>query len=117
MARTHRDPSLGRNVAQEPATAAPPTVVMMGETEDPAPVVETVTQPVPERVVEQAPLPATWGVPRDQLPPWNPTWNAPTIRGIAFPASLRAGAPTEAQAAPNPMTGQGNTEFQEPREY
>ena len=47
MARTHRDPSLGRNVAREPAAAVPPTAATAGETVDAAPVVETVTQPAP----------------------------------------------------------------------
>ena len=123
MARTRRNPrSLGRNVAREPAAAAPPAAeppaaATAGETEEPAPVVETVTQLAPPPSVIHPPMPAIWGVPRDQLPPWNLIWDRPPIRGIALPDSLQVMLPSGAPPATNPTTTGprgDNTEYEEP---
>ena len=115
MARTRRDPSLGRNAAREPAAAAPPAAeppaveplaaATAGEAVEPAPVVEAATRPVPPPILFHPPMPATWGVPEDQLPPWNPTWDRPPIRGIELPDSLRATLPGRAPPANNTATG------------
>ena len=93
-------------MAREPAMAAPPAAATAEETVETALVAETVTQPAQPPPVIHPPMRATWGVPRDQLPPWNPTWDHPAIGGIALPDSLHASMfPEGVTQAPNPTSG------------